>query len=55
MGKTGLLLHTRLLIFTMPHPWDSPYTFNFLSEASQEAILNSDLKCWGKKIGVKSG
>jgi hypothetical protein len=54
-GGAGLLLHTRLLIFRMPHPWDSPYTFNFLSEASQEAIFNSDLKRWGKKIQGKSG
>jgi hypothetical protein len=54
-GGAGLLLHTRLSIFRMPHPRDSPYTFNFLSEASQEAIFNSDLKCWGKEIQGNPG
>jgi len=47
--ETELLLHNGLLIFRMPHPWDSPYTFNFLSEASQEAIFNSDLNVGERK------
>jgi len=44
-GGARLLLHTRLLIFRMLHPWNLPYTFNVLSEGTQEAIFNSDFKC----------
>ncbi len=47
----GLLLHTRLLIFRMPHP--TPSTSSVRPRKRQ--ICNSDLKCWGKKIGGKSG
>jgi hypothetical protein len=49
--ETGLLpLAIGLLILEMPHSWDLPNTFSFLSEASQVAIFNSNFKCCKKKI-----
>jgi len=52
----GLLLHTKLLIFRMPHPWNLPYRFNFLSEASQVApyliqILNVEERKYRVNLG----